>query len=122
MGLTSGVSQPKSKATHRLALDECRGTNALRSRIQAGEMLGIGKLGAGAEDYYLSAVAAGREDYYLREGEAPGRWLGQGGRPRPGGRGRAPELRPSWPAAIPATARSSCAGPGEAARARQAST
>jgi conjugative relaxase-like TrwC/TraI family protein len=43
-------------------------------------MLGIGKLGAGAEDYYLSAVAAGREDYYLREGEAPGRWVGQGAR------------------------------------------
>ena len=43
-------------------------------------MLGIGKLGAGAEDYYLSAVARGQEDYYLREGEAPGRWVGEGAR------------------------------------------
>lgn len=37
-------------------------------------MLSIGKLAAGAEEYYLSAVAAGVEDYYLGTTEAPGRW------------------------------------------------
>ena len=41
-------------------------------------MLSIGKLGRGAEGYYLQAVAAGVEDYYLGSGEAQGQWLGHG--------------------------------------------
>jgi conjugative relaxase-like TrwC/TraI family protein len=41
-------------------------------------VLSVGKLGAGAEDYYLNTVANGREDYYTGAGEAPGVWLGQG--------------------------------------------
>ncbi len=41
-------------------------------------MLSIGKLGRGAEGYYLQAVAAGVEDYYLGTGEAQGQWLGNG--------------------------------------------
>jgi conjugative relaxase-like TrwC/TraI family protein len=39
-------------------------------------VLSIGKLGRGAESYYLQAVATGVEDYYLHSGEAPGRWTG----------------------------------------------
>ena len=38
-------------------------------------MLRIGKLGPGAEDYYVREVA-GPEAYYLGAGEAPGHWLG----------------------------------------------
>ena len=78
-------------------------------------MLGIGKLGAGAEDYYLSAVAAGREDYYLREGEAPGRWVGQGARSLGlAGEVEAPELsrRPGRPR--PGDGDQLVRGPGEA--------
>jgi conjugative relaxase-like TrwC/TraI family protein len=41
-------------------------------------VLSIGKLGRGAEGYYLQAVASGVEDYYLGSGEAPGRWIGAG--------------------------------------------
>jgi len=41
-------------------------------------VLSIGKLGVGAESYYLQAVASGVEDYYLGSGEAPGRWIGKG--------------------------------------------
>lgn len=41
-------------------------------------MLSIGKLVAGAEDYYLSMVAQGREEYYTGSGESPGTWLGRG--------------------------------------------
>ncbi len=41
-------------------------------------MLSIGKMVAGAEDYYLRTVAAGREEYYMGSGEAPGEWLGKG--------------------------------------------
>lgn len=41
-------------------------------------MLSIGKLGRGAEGYYLNAVAKGVEDYYLGSGEAMGRWIGSG--------------------------------------------
>lgn len=41
-------------------------------------MLSIGKLVAGAEDYYLSMVAEGREEYYSGAGESPGTWLGRG--------------------------------------------
>ncbi len=37
-------------------------------------MLSIGKLAAGAEEYYLSVVAAGVEDYYVGPSEALGRW------------------------------------------------
>jgi hypothetical protein len=36
-------------------------------------VLSIGKLGRGAEGYYLRAVATGVEDYYLGSGKAPGR-------------------------------------------------
>ena len=42
-------------------------------------MLSIGRLGAASEEYYLAVVASGVEDYYLAEGEAPGRWLSDGG-------------------------------------------
>ena len=41
-------------------------------------VLSIGKLGRGAEGYYLQAVAKGVEDYYLGSGEALGRWAGSG--------------------------------------------
>jgi conjugative relaxase-like TrwC/TraI family protein len=41
-------------------------------------VLSIGKLVAGAEDYYLSMVAQGREEYYTGAGESPGIWLGSG--------------------------------------------
>ena len=41
-------------------------------------MLSIGKLGNGAESYYLNTVAKGREEYYTGRGEAPGVWLGKG--------------------------------------------
>jgi hypothetical protein len=41
-------------------------------------MLSIGKLVAGAEDYYLSMVAEGKEEYYSGSGESPGTWLGSG--------------------------------------------
>ena len=41
-------------------------------------MLSIGKLGRGAEGYYLKTVAKGLEDYYLGSGEALGRWIGRG--------------------------------------------
>ena len=37
-------------------------------------MLGIGKLAAGAEDYYLG-IAAGIEDYYVGIA-SPGQWIG----------------------------------------------
>ena len=36
-------------------------------------MLGIGKLAAGAEDYYLN-IAAGIEDYYVGMA-SPGQWI-----------------------------------------------
>jgi conjugative relaxase-like TrwC/TraI family protein len=42
------------------------------------DVLSIGKLGRGAEGYYLNAVAKGVEDYYLGSGEALGRWVGSG--------------------------------------------
>ncbi len=42
---------------------------------EAAQMLSIGKLAGGGEEYYLEAVAAGVEDYYLGAGEAPGLWL-----------------------------------------------
>ncbi len=41
-------------------------------------MLSIGKLAAGQEGYYLSAVAHGAEEYYLGAGEVPGYWIGTG--------------------------------------------
>jgi len=41
-------------------------------------VIGIGKLGAGRAEYYLSQVADGVEDYYTTSGEAPGVWLGGG--------------------------------------------
>lgn len=42
-------------------------------------MLSIGRLGAASEEYCLAVVATGIEDYYLAGGEAPGRWLSDGG-------------------------------------------
>jgi len=41
-------------------------------------VLSIGKLAAGAEDYYLGSVARGAEEYYDDAGEVPGRWTGGG--------------------------------------------
>jgi conjugative relaxase-like TrwC/TraI family protein len=41
-------------------------------------VLSIGKMVAGAEDYYIKTVASGREEYYTGTGEAPGQWLGAG--------------------------------------------
>ena len=41
-------------------------------------MLSIGKMVAGAEDYYLGIVAQGKEEYYTGTGEAPGKWMGRG--------------------------------------------
>ena len=84
-------------------------------------VLSIGRLGAASDDYYLAVVASGAEDYYLREGEAPGRWLGPDGGPRPGGpgRGRRPARRPGRPR--PARRPSSCAAR-RGARARPALT
>lgn len=39
-------------------------------------MLNIGRLSAGAADYYLGEVASSPESYYLGHGEAAGRWVG----------------------------------------------
>jgi len=41
-------------------------------------VLSIGKLVAGAEDYYLSMVAEGHEEYYSGAGESRGTWLESG--------------------------------------------
>ncbi len=41
-------------------------------------MLSIGKMVAGAEDYYLGIVAQGKEEYYTGTGEALGNWVGSG--------------------------------------------
>ena len=41
-------------------------------------MLSIGKMVAGAEEYYLGIVAEGKEEYYTGAGEAPGTWIGGG--------------------------------------------
>ncbi len=46
-------------------------------------MLSIGKMVAGAEEYYLGIVAEGKEEYYTGAGEAPGTWIG-GGTATPG--------------------------------------
>lgn len=40
-------------------------------------MLSIGKLAAGAGDYYTAMVADGAEEYYTSTREAPGVWVGQ---------------------------------------------
>jgi hypothetical protein len=37
-------------------------------------MPSIGKLVAGAEDYYLSMLAEGKEEHYAGAGESPGAW------------------------------------------------
>ena len=39
-------------------------------------MLNIGKLGAGAGEYYVGEVASSAEDYYAGRGESSGRWVG----------------------------------------------
>jgi conjugative relaxase-like TrwC/TraI family protein len=41
-------------------------------------VLSIGKMVAGAENYYLCVVAQGKEEYYTGTGEAPGNWMGNG--------------------------------------------
>jgi Ti-type conjugative transfer relaxase TraA len=41
-------------------------------------MLSIGRMGAGAEEYYIRTVANGREEYYTGSGESPGQWCGRG--------------------------------------------
>ena len=66
-------------------------------------MLSIGKMVAGAEDYYLAIVAQGREEYYTGAGESPGMWLGRGDRrPRPRAAQVSPEdLAPSSPGSRP---------------------
>jgi conjugative relaxase-like TrwC/TraI family protein len=59
-------------------------------------VLSIGKLVAGAEDYYLSMVAECQEEYYTGAGESPGTWLGAG----TDDLGLAGEVRPEALAAI----------------------
>lgn len=39
-------------------------------------MLNVGKLSAGAAEYYVDEVATSAEDYYSGRGEAQGRWVG----------------------------------------------
>ena len=39
-------------------------------------MLNIGRLSAGAAEYYVGEVASSAEDYYTGHGELPGRWMG----------------------------------------------
>ena len=41
-------------------------------------MLSIGKLAAGAGDYYAAMVADGAEEYFTGAREAPGEWVGAG--------------------------------------------
>jgi conjugative relaxase-like TrwC/TraI family protein len=70
-------------------------------------VLSIGKLAAGAEGYYLQAVASGVEDYYLGSGEAPGQWIGAGSaRLRLCGMVTADDLRSVLDGRSPATGRS----------------
>ena len=40
------------------------------------DVLNIGKLGAGAGEYYVGEVASSAEDYYAGHGESAGRWVG----------------------------------------------
>ena len=42
-------------------------------------LLSIGKLAAGAGDYYTAMVADGAEEYYTATREAPGEWVGAAG-------------------------------------------
>lgn len=48
--------------------------------VRSVEWVSIGKLAAGREGYYLTAVARGRRTTTLGRGEAPGRWLSAGAR------------------------------------------
>ena len=68
-------------------------------------MLSIGKMVAGAEDYYLGMVAEGREEYYTGSGEAPGTWIGSGIGALGSGREVDPETTcgPSSPGSRPRT-------------------
>jgi conjugative relaxase-like TrwC/TraI family protein len=43
-------------------------------------MLSIGKIALGQHRYYEQQVAQGRDDYYSGRGEAPGEWVGGGGK------------------------------------------
>ena len=75
--------------------------------VLAAAMLSIGKLGRGAEGYYLQAVATGVEDYYLGSGEAQGQWLGNGpARLGLSGTVRAEDLRAVLDGRHPASGRS----------------
>jgi TrwC relaxase len=47
-----------------------------RRDITGGIVLSIGKLSAGATEYYVGEVATSAEDYYAGRGEQPGRWVG----------------------------------------------
>jgi conjugative relaxase-like TrwC/TraI family protein len=48
-------------------------------RCPAGDdVISIGRLGVGAQGYYLDAVARGTEEYYSVRGEVRGRWVGAG--------------------------------------------
>jgi conjugative relaxase-like TrwC/TraI family protein len=78
-----------------------------RRRAPAAAVLSIGKLGRGAESYYLDAVATGVEDYYVHSGEAPGRWIGTAAQQlRLSGRVSAEDLRAVLDGRDPATRRS----------------
>jgi conjugative relaxase-like TrwC/TraI family protein len=78
-----------------------------RGRAPAAAVLSIGKLGRGAESYYLDAVATGVEDYYVHSGEAPGRWIGTAAQQlRLSGRVSAEDLRAVLDGRDPATRRS----------------
>jgi len=52
----------------------CRRSRLLSPLVAA--LLSIGKLAAGAGDYYTSMVADGAEEYYTTAREAPGEWVG----------------------------------------------
>src|ERR1700681_930997 len=48
----------------------------MRHALSGGNVLNIGKLSAGATEYYIGEVATSAEDYYSGRGEHPGRWVG----------------------------------------------
>ena len=52
----------------------CRRSRRLSCSVFA--LLSIGKLAAGAGDYYTAMVADGAEEYYTTTREAPGEWVG----------------------------------------------
>src|ERR1700681_1189661 len=48
----------------------------MRHALSGGNVLNIGKLSAGATEYYIGEVATSAEDYYSGRGEHAGRWVG----------------------------------------------